>query len=220
MKTMSNKSYSQFCAVAHALDSVGERWTLLIVRNLLVAPRRFSDLRTGLPGISTNILTDRLKSLEERGVVATRYLPPPAASTVYELTEYGYGLTDALAALARWGSETLGAPEEQSIVMEGVCFMIQGVFWREQGLDIDLACNVYIEDECFKQTFGIVLSVGGVKMTDRLSKADVEMRLALEPLNVLSAHRQKLQAMAASGSIRLEGEGQNIDELYAWVDGD
>ena len=217
---MSNKSYNQYCAVAHALDSIGERWTLLIVRNLLITPQRFSDLRTSLPGISTNILTDRLKVLEKHGVVRTRYLPPPVASTVYELTEHGYSLTEALAALAWWGSETLGAPKEgQAIVMEGVCFMIQGVFWRETYLEIDLGCNVHVQDEYFEQTFGVVLSANGVKITDELSKADVEMRLALKSLNILSSHQQKLQVMGASDLVKIDGEKKDIDYLYRWVDG-
>ncbi len=217
---MSDKSYNQYCAVAHALDHVGERWTLLVVRNLLIAPQRFSDLRTSLPGISTNVLTDRLKGLEKRGVVTTRYLPPPAASTVYELTERGYGLTEPLAALAQWGSATLGAPQEgQSVVIEGVCFMIQGVFWREDDLDVDLGCNIHVRDEHFEQTFGVTLSAGGVEMASELSEADVDMYVALEPLNILSAHRQRLQAMVASGVVRLDGNKKDINILHRWIDG-
>ena len=84
---MGTRAYNQYCALAHALDIVGERWTLLIVRELLVGPRRFKDLLDGLPGISTNLLSNRLKGLEESGVLRRRItLPPPAASTVYELT--------------------------------------------------------------------------------------------------------------------------------------
>ena len=220
MTAMSDKSYNQYCAAAHALDQVGERWTLLIVRNLLIAPQRFSDLRTSLPGISTNILTDRLKGLEKHGVVATRYLPPPAASTVYELTERGYALTGPLAALAQWGSATLGAPQKgQSVVTEGVCFMIQGVFGREDDLDVDLGCNIHVQDEHFEQTFGVTLSADGVKMAGELSEADVEMHVALEPLNILSAHRQRLQAMVTFGLVSLNGNKEAIDTLHHWIDG-
>src|SRR5262250_1013315 len=108
---MTDRSYSQFCGVAHALDLVGERWALLVVRELLGGPRRFTDLAKGLPGIRTNILTSRLKELERAGVVQRRTLPPPAASNVYELTEYGRELEPIVLSLGRWGAKTLGPPD-------------------------------------------------------------------------------------------------------------
>src|SRR5215216_6317563 len=104
------RKFDQYCPMAHALSLVGERWSLLIVRELLHGPKRYTDLTNGLPGIGTNILASRLRDLEEIGVVRKRRLPPPAASTVYELTEYGRGLDEALYALARWGARSLGPP--------------------------------------------------------------------------------------------------------------
>jgi len=104
------KGYDQYCPVCHALGLVGERWALLVVRELLRGPRRYTDLLEGLPGIGTNILAARLRELEHGGVVRKRKLPPPAASTVYELTEYGAELEEPLYALARWGARTLGPP--------------------------------------------------------------------------------------------------------------
>ncbi len=95
--------YAQYCPVARAAEVVGERWTLLIVRELLLGPRRFSDLMPALTGVSPSVLTSRLASLEERGVVAKRTLPPPAASTVYELTPLGRALQPMLMELGRWG---------------------------------------------------------------------------------------------------------------------
>jgi DNA-binding HxlR family transcriptional regulator len=105
------RTYGQFCAVAHALDLVGDRWSLLVVRDLLLGPRRFTDLQRSLPGIGTNILTARLKHLEEAGVVRRAALPPPAAGSAYELTDYGRGLEPAIAALAAWGARSIGMPE-------------------------------------------------------------------------------------------------------------
>lgn len=102
--------YHQYCPVARALEIVGERWTLLIARELLLGPRRFTDLHTGLPGISTNVLTNRLKNLENAGLVTKRMLPSPAASVVYELAPGAAGLAGVLAAMAHWGTELLGAP--------------------------------------------------------------------------------------------------------------
>jgi DNA-binding HxlR family transcriptional regulator len=105
------KSYDQYCPVAHALDLVGERWSLLVVRELLEeGPQRYSDLHARLEGCGTNILAARLKTLEQGGVVRRRQLEPPAASWVYELTEYGEGLRAVLHQLAHWGARSLGPP--------------------------------------------------------------------------------------------------------------
>jgi DNA-binding HxlR family transcriptional regulator len=105
-----SRRYDQYCPVCHALGLVGERWALLVVRELLRGPKRYTDLIEGLPGIGTNVLAARLRELEDGGVVRKRKLPPPAASTVYELTEYGQELEEPLYALARWGARTLGPP--------------------------------------------------------------------------------------------------------------
>jgi DNA-binding HxlR family transcriptional regulator len=107
---MTRRTYSQYCPAAKALDVVGERWTLLIVRNLALGPQRYTDLLEGLPGVGPNVLAERLKHLEATGIVAKRLLPPPAASTVYELTEQGLGLTDVVLSLARWGHRFMDAP--------------------------------------------------------------------------------------------------------------
>jgi DNA-binding HxlR family transcriptional regulator len=109
---MTDRSYGQFCALASALDVIGERWTLLIIRELLPGPRRYKDLLDGLPGISTNLLSERLKRLEELGVLGRRTLPPPAGSNVYELTAAGRALEPAVLALGRWGSQWLPASLE------------------------------------------------------------------------------------------------------------
>lgn len=110
---MPKRSYRQYCAIAHALDIVGERWTLLIVRELLMGPKRFTDLLNGLPGIGTNLLSSRLRELEESDILERRTLPPPAASAVYDLTELGHGLESVIAALHRWGSKTQAAPDKK-----------------------------------------------------------------------------------------------------------
>jgi DNA-binding HxlR family transcriptional regulator len=104
------KSYSQYCPVAHALDLVGERWALLIVRELMLGQRRYTDLAEALPRIGTNILAARLRDLEKAGIVRKTKLPPPAAVSVYELTESGHALDSVLRSLAAWGASTMGAP--------------------------------------------------------------------------------------------------------------
>src|SRR3954463_9806931 len=101
------RRYQQFCGLAHALEIVGERWSGLIVRELMLGPRRYSDLRDGLPGIATNVLAERLKHLEAEGIVSRDVLPAPAGSTVYQLTDDGRAFAESLLPLARWGSRRL-----------------------------------------------------------------------------------------------------------------
>jgi DNA-binding HxlR family transcriptional regulator len=111
-----SRTYQQYCPVARALEIVGERWTLLVARELLLGPRRFTDLMDGLPGISATVLASRLKDLEQAGLVSRRTLPPPAASTVYELTDRALGLARVLTAMADWGMTMLGRPRKGDAV--------------------------------------------------------------------------------------------------------
>jgi DNA-binding HxlR family transcriptional regulator len=120
---VSKRVYGQYCGFARALELVGERWALLIVRDLLVGPKRFSDLQRGLPKIPSNILTSRLKELEEAGIVQRRLQPRPSNGVFYELTEVGSDLEDAVMALGRWGAQRLGEPRPGEIVTEDAMVM-------------------------------------------------------------------------------------------------
>jgi DNA-binding HxlR family transcriptional regulator/putative sterol carrier protein len=111
---MAIRSYEPFCPVARALDLLGERWTLLIVRELLFGQKRYTDLLEGLPGIGPQVLAARLKHLQEAGIARKTRLPPPAASTVYELTELGHQLEDAVGGLARFGLNFVGEGENDA----------------------------------------------------------------------------------------------------------
>ena len=102
------RSYDQYCSAARALDLVGDRWTLLIVRELLAGPRRYTDLHADLPGVSTDVLASRLKDMERDGLTSRRRLPPPGAAYVYELSPRGRELLPVLQALSRWGQAELG----------------------------------------------------------------------------------------------------------------
>ena len=129
------RSYDQFCPLASALDLVGERWTLLIVRELGLRPSRYSDLHDALPSIATNLLAERLRSLSANGIVAARTLPAPSTSTVYELTPWGSELYDVLLRLGRWGARTLLAPTaDRTFRARYVIPVVQSVY----GLDADL----------------------------------------------------------------------------------
>src|SRR5258707_8575110 len=108
---MSKRTYGQYCALAKALDAVGERWTLLIARELFAGPQRFSDLLQTLPGIGNGLLATRLREMQDNGLIEVAELPPPAASRVYQLTTAGRQLDEAVTALGRWGVSLLAAPE-------------------------------------------------------------------------------------------------------------
>ena len=124
------KRYDQYCPIAHALDLIGDRWALLVVRELMHGPKRYTDLAASLSGIGTNVLAARLKDLEGSGIVGRRTLPPPAASRVYELTEYGQELRPAMRELALWGARSLGPPTADDELFPG---------WLENALDVVLA---------------------------------------------------------------------------------
>lgn len=124
------KRYEQYCPMAHALDLVGDRWTLLVIRELMHGAKRYTDLVDRLPGIGTNILAARLRDLEGHGIVGRRTLPPPAASRVYELTEYGRALRPAMRELALWGARSLGPPTNKDELFDG---------WLANAMDIVMA---------------------------------------------------------------------------------
>ena len=116
---MGKRTYEQFCGLAQALDLVGERWTLLIVRDLSLGPQRFTDLQSGLPGIGTGLLTERLRHLEGLGVVDRTQLPPPAHVPVYELTPAGHELAAAMLPLAVWGARRLPSHSDDLLFRAG-----------------------------------------------------------------------------------------------------
>jgi DNA-binding HxlR family transcriptional regulator len=125
-----SKRYDEYCPVAHALGLVGERWALLVVLELMRGPKRYTDLAESLRGIGTNILASRLRDLEAGGIVKKRRLPPPAASRVYELTDYGRELRPVIRELALWGARSLGPPTEEDELFPG---------WLANALDTVLA---------------------------------------------------------------------------------
>ena len=147
---MTRRSYNQYCSVARALDVVGDRWTLLVIRELMIGPRRYTDLLDGLPGIGTNHLADRLKRLLNADVIHRRELPPPAASTVYELTARGRGLEPVIIGLARWGVELLGDPDgDLAWRAEWTVVALRGRFNRAAALGVVEAYQFVVDGQPF-----------------------------------------------------------------------
>lgn len=129
---MATRAYGQYCGFSRALELVGERWAMLILRDLFVEPKRFSDLQRGLPGIPSNILTARLKELEENGLVRRRAQPRPGGGVSYELTEMGRELEPAVIELGRWGAKRLGEVRPDEVVTEDSMVMaLRTTFRRE-----------------------------------------------------------------------------------------
>lgn len=119
------RTYADRCGIARALDVVGERWALLVVRELFLGPQRFTDLRHALPGASSNLIADRLRELQDRGVVTRRTLPPPSAARVYELTEWGHGLEPVVLALGAWGLR-VPPPENGHLSATSILLYLRG----------------------------------------------------------------------------------------------
>jgi len=124
----SKRTYGDRCGVARALDLVGERWALLVVRELLLGPKRFTDLRAGLPHVSPDVLAQRLRELEEAGIVRRGKLPPPAASRIYELTERGRELEPVVVELGRFGSVAPFPPGEAEIGVDALAVALKSLF--------------------------------------------------------------------------------------------
>lgn len=213
---MTQRSYNQYCPISRALDVVGDRWSLLIVRDLLLGPKRFSDLRDGLPGIGTNILTDRLKGLEQANIIKRRVLLPPAASTVYELTPYGHQLEAPLQALAAWGSQSLGELQpDQVISRDSVMLTVQALFRLLRPASATIY-QVEVVDARFSEQITVQIVEDRVDVT-RGSSADaaVVVELDVATVFVLARGTMTLQAAVSRGLVRLRGLQAQLDALLA-----
>lgn len=148
---MAARRYNQYCGVARTLDLVGERWSLLIVRDLLTGPRRYSDLLHTLEGIPTDMLASRLRHLETAGLVRRATLPPPAGSKVYELTERGQALEPVIFELSRWGTDLLDEPTADDIFHpEWIALALRSRFRPEQAAGVELTVNIDVNGETLR----------------------------------------------------------------------
>lgn len=143
------RTYGEACAAAHALDLVGERWALLVVRELLFGPKRFSDLRTGLPHIGPNRLSERLRSLERAGIVTRRRLGPPVGTTVYALTEWGQRLEPVLIELGRWGRQSPSRDLDAHLGVDAIMLALRGDFDAELGHDLTASWTIRFDADTF-----------------------------------------------------------------------
>lgn len=198
------RHYAQFCPVASALDVVGERWTLLIARDLLLGPKRYTDLREGLPGIATDLLTARLRTLEAAGLVQRRTLPRPAPATVYELTERGAQLGRIVQALGQLGLGFVGAaapdedmPAERFVVALRASFRPDALPGLDETYELRLGA----------ETFAVAVRDGTVE-TARGSAPGGALVLRADPVTLVRLLRAELTAEQATASGALEVEGR------------
>ncbi len=214
---MDAHSYNQYCPIAHALDLVGDRWALLIVRDLIMGPKRFTDLKGGLPGLGTNILTTRLKGLERSGVVARRALPFPAAATVYELTAYGRKLGTTLDDLARWGGETLEPLRpEQAVSPDSVMLTLDALFRARVHAAPRAAYAVHVDEPALRAIFGVYVGNGVVSVSrDAPERPDVALSTDVETVVGVVGGRLTLREAVERGAVRMDGDPTVIADLIA-----
>ncbi|MDQ6672818.1 MAG: winged helix-turn-helix transcriptional regulator, partial [Chloroflexota bacterium] len=207
----SGRAYNQYCGVARGLDLIGERWTLLIVRDLLVGPKRYKDLLKGLPGIGTNLLATRLRELEQREIVRRTVLPPPAGSTVYELTAIGRELEPALLAIGRWGARFLGQPRASDALLPTACFLaLRAAFSPQAALGLTETYALHIGN----QVFEVHIEDGQCTTSEgRMSTPDVVMTMDVLTLNALLMQGLPPSEALASRRVKIEGDSHALERF-------
>jgi DNA-binding HxlR family transcriptional regulator len=173
---MANRTYNDLCGIARALDVIGERWALLVVRELVLGPKRFTDLRAGLPGVGPDMLSARLRDLEETGVVTQRKLAPPAGSQVYELTERGQALEPVLLELGRWGSVEPPRSESAGLGVDSAVLSLPSLFDPERAGDLEASFGLHLDGQDFE-----VRIAAGTVGTDRGEAGYPRASIATDP---------------------------------------
>ena len=203
LKGPQHRWYDDACGTAHALDLVGERWALLVMRELMFGPKRFSDLRAGLPGISANVLTQRLEGLEASGLVVRRKLPPPSAASVYELTEWGYESEPIFQVLGRWASRSPSHDPRLPLSAASLLLSLRTMLdpARAEGLAARIGLRLGAE------TFVAHLADGRIRIvTGPLDGADVTFTGTASAMAAAIYGGQKLAALEEAGALRIEGD--------------
>jgi DNA-binding HxlR family transcriptional regulator len=204
------RTYGEACVAAHALDLVGERWALLVVRELLLGPKRFTDLRAGLPGVSSNVLSERLRELERVGIVRRRKLPPPAASRVYELTEWGLELEPVITSLGRWGARSPLRPRDVGMSTDAFVLALRTMFDPSAAEELRASYELRLGEESFRAVVDegrFEIARGGAERTDVIIETDVGT------LAVLVFEGGRLDEALRSGEVRVEGDRLAVERF-------
>ncbi len=201
------RTYGEGCAAAHALDLVGERWALLVVRELLLGPKRFTDLRAGIAHASPNVLAQRLRDLERSGVVRRRTLPPPAASRIYELTDWGRDLEPVIVALGRFGAQSPSLPRELGMSVDSQVLALKTVFDPEAAGDLDATYELRFGDH----RFTIAIADGRIEAARGIpEQPDAIIDTDLPTLAEVVWEGRPLDDALHSGDMRIEGDRKAV----------
>lgn len=208
--SMAKRAYGQYCGLARALEFVGERWAMLIIRDLLVGPRRFTDLKNGLPKIPTNILSTRLRELETHGIVRRRVPPRPAVGVLYELTEYGAELEPVMLSLGAWGARSLGDPAAGEIVTSDSLIMaLRSTFRAEAARGRRLA----VELRCGGHTLHGIVDNGALRTAaGALPGADIVIEAGPELWHLMAGELTPERAVS-DGLVRVTGNAKLLDQF-------
>ncbi|HYI45180.1 MAG TPA: winged helix-turn-helix transcriptional regulator [Actinomycetota bacterium] len=208
---MSEHRYQQFCALARTLDVVGNRWTLLIIRELRPGPRRFTDLLDGLQGISRKLLTERLRDLERDGIIARTDLPPPAARQVYELTDDGRDLATAMAHLIKWGAKRMGERRSEDLFRpRWVSVAMVGLADREAAKGVNETYQYIVGDTAFH----FIVDDGSIELRDGPAEdPTVVVTTDEETWAEIAAGTTKTAAAVARGSMSIAGDRRAAKRL-------
>lgn len=201
--TSTRRYYEDACAAAHALDLFGERWALLVMRELMLGPKRFGDLKNDLPGLSANVLTQRLESLEAAGVLVRRRLPPPASAQVYELTQWGYESEPIFQAMGRWAARS--PTHDPTLPFGAVSLMmsLRTMIDHSLAAGIDARIGLRIGPETFRMHLAngeLTAERGAIK------DADVVFTGASRMIAAAIYGGQPIEALEAAGVLALEGD--------------
>jgi DNA-binding HxlR family transcriptional regulator len=199
---VANRSYEQYCPIAGALDVLGERWTLLILRELLQGPQRFTDLRRHLPGIAPNLLAERLRSMEEHGLVSQEELPPPAARSVYVATAEGRATAPVLTALASYGMRTLPSPTAGEVRPS---MAVWGALTPRLDPVAASARDLVIRLEIGDRTYDLALRAGRIRRPPAPTTPDVTVSGSPEALVEVCQGSRTLADAAADTSLVVDG---------------
>ena len=200
---LNKRTYPDACAAAHAMDLIGERWALLVARELMLGPKRFTDLRASLPSISPNVLTQRLEEMEESSIVRRHKLPPPASAWVYELTDWGKELEPALQVLGRWAARSPNLPQGQPMGITSLILSFRTMFSAEAAAGLEATLEFRVGDDRFVAEIG-----GGELKIDRGSAVEPDAVLSTDAptLAGLVYGGMKLTDALQAGSATVEGD--------------
>ncbi|WP_375428512.1 winged helix-turn-helix transcriptional regulator [uncultured Sphingomonas sp.] len=202
-ENVTNRWYDDACSTAHALELIGERWALLVIRELMFGGRRFADLRRGLPGISANVLTQRLQALAAAGVVARRTLPPPASVQVYELTSWGYEAEPFVQSLGRWAARSPGHDPTLPLSAASLMMSFRTMFASERAGEARLT----IAFRPGRDRFAVKVEAGALAIErGEPDPADAVVTAAPEVVTGIVYGGRPIADATASGELGLEGD--------------